>query len=225
MILAYGAISSAPHSLSDLPVAVLVCGGSALFSTLVGVVGIVLRDESLADAWRRAGRLRLYFRHHWQPAWMGLAVVVSGSLAYAFGIGHPYWAMVAALAPLSAAHITSQLTRAVHRSVGTLMGLVPATILLAAQLPSASMVLAIALCQLGAELWVGRNYAVAMLAITPLALLMGQLASPHPIGPLLFDRGVETVIGSIVGMLLALAGHQLRERRVLRHEQRQEQLV
>jgi hypothetical protein len=58
----------------------------------------------------------------------------------------------------------------------------------------------IVVLQAGAELWVERNYAIALVAVTPLALLMVDLVSPLPIGTLLFDRGVETVIGVIVGV-------------------------
>ena len=43
-----------------------------------------------------------------------------------------------------------------------------------------------------------------MLVITPLALLMGQTANEQPVGELLFDRGVETVIGSGVGLGLVV---------------------
>jgi hypothetical protein len=48
-----------------------------------------------------------------------------------------------------------------------------------------------------------------------MAMLMGQLADPRPIGPLLFDRGVETVIGASIGGLIVLA-EQLLRRRALR---------
>ncbi|GAA1394918.1 FUSC family protein [Luteococcus peritonei] len=217
MIFGYGAISSMPHTWQDLPLALLVCGLSALFSCLVGVAGVLVGPESLGQAWRRTGWLKLQFVHSWQPVWMALGVLLSGSIAQLAGIGHPYWAMVAALAPLSAPHITSQMTRAIHRSIGTLVGLVGAGLLLALHLPPVLLVVVIAVLQLLTEMWVGRNYAVAMVFITPLALGMGQVGGAHPIGPLLFDRGVETLVGSVVGIGVALAGHELRRRRLLRH--------
>ena len=74
------------------------------------------------------------------------------------------------------------------------------------------MLVVIAALQVAAELLVGRNYAVAMLVITPLALLMGQTAHEQPVGALLFDRGVETVIGSTVGLLLILGLYWWRRR-------------
>lgn len=57
-----------------------------------------------------------------------------------------------------------------------------------------------ALLQALAELLVGRNYALALVAITPLALLMVHLAAPAPTSQLLADRGIETVIGVLVGL-------------------------
>ena len=62
---------------------------------------------------------------------------------------------------------------------------------------------------------VARNYGLALLFITPMAMLMGQLADPRPIGPLLFDRSVETMIGASIGGLIILA-EQLLRRRALR---------
>jgi hypothetical protein len=63
------------------------------------------------------------------------------------------------------------------------------------------------------ELVVARNYGLALLFITPMAMLMGQLADPRPIGPLLFDRGVETVIGASIGGLIVLDEQLLRRPR------------
>src|SRR5699024_12250596 len=61
-----------------------------------------------------------------------------------------------------------------------------------------------------AELLIGRNYGVAMLAVTPLALLMVSLA--HPIAPetIVVDRIFETFIGSLVGTFVALISATLR---------------
>jgi uncharacterized membrane protein YccC len=62
------------------------------------------------------------------------------------------------------------------------------------------LILVVVALQAGAELWVGRNYAIALIAVTPLALLMVALVAPVPTSTLLSDRGVETVIGVVVGI-------------------------
>jgi hypothetical protein len=55
-----------------------------------------------------------------------------------------------------------------------------------------------------------------MLFITPMALLMGQLAAPRPPASLLLDRGVETAVGGVVAIAIVLVEESLRRRR-MRH--------
>ncbi|MFC0030593.1 FUSC family protein [Micromonospora chaiyaphumensis] len=205
LVFAFGAVASAPHAVSDVPVAAALAGASALFSLLVGNVGSVLRRQ-------RSRPARLAHVWTWQPVRCALAVVVAGGVATAVGIGHPYWAMVAAVAPLSAAGVTAQLVRAAHRILGTLLGLLTSAVLLALALSPYAVVLVVAVLQIVTELLVGRNYGLALLFITPMALLMGQLAVARPAGQLLYDRGVETVIGGIVGGAIVLCEPWLRAR-------------
>jgi uncharacterized membrane protein YccC len=105
--------------------------------------------------------------------------------------------------------------RAGHRIIGTLLGLLTSAVLLAPTLGQLGTVLLVAGLGIVTELVVARNYGLALLFITPMAMLMGQLADPRPIGPLLLDRGVETVIGASIGGLIVLA-EQLLRRRALR---------
>ncbi|WP_433282522.1 FUSC family protein [Micromonospora sp. CA-244673] len=205
LVFAFGAVASAPHAVSDVPVAAALAGSSALFALLVGNVGSVLRRE-------RSRPARLAHVWTWQPVRYALAVVLAGGVATAVGIGHPYWAMVAAVAPLSAAGVTAQLVRAAHRILGTLLGLLTSAVLLAPALSPYATVLVVAVLQIVTELLVGRNYGLALLFITPMALLMGQLAVARPAGQLLYDRGVETVIGGIVGGAIVLCEPWLRAR-------------
>ena len=59
----------------------------------------------------------------------------------------------------------------------------------------------------------GRNYSLALLFITPLALLMTQLAHPVPAAPLLQARAVETVLGALCGMVVIYFWRNSEERR------------
>jgi len=131
-----------------------------------------------------------------------LGVFLAGTIATTSDIGRPYWAMVSAVVPLVAVDFRHQVVRGLHRVVGTFAGLVVAAGLLALDLGGLAVILVVALLQAVAELLVGRNYALALVAITPLALLMVHLAAPVPTSELLADRGVETVIGVGVGVLV-----------------------
>jgi uncharacterized membrane protein YccC len=63
----------------------------------------------------------------------------------------------------------------------------------------------VVLMQFLTELFVLRHYSLALLFITPLALLMVQLGHPQPVGPLLQARVVETAVGVTVGLATVLA--------------------
>ncbi|MGN6574233.1 MAG: FUSC family protein [Nocardioides sp.] len=204
---AFGAVASVPHRLDQVPVAVGVALASALFVLVVGNVGAFVRRGP------RTAPVRLAPALTWAPVRNGVAALVAGAIGTGVGIGHPYWATVAAVAPLSARGIGHQLVRAGHRVVGTLLGLIASATLLVLHLGPVPTVLVVVLLQIATELLVGRNYVVAMVFITPMALLMGQLAAPRPVGVLLFDRGVETAIGAAVA--IALVGQSV----VLAHRQ------
>ncbi|WP_180357545.1 FUSC family protein [Streptomyces sp. NP160] len=133
-----------------------------------------------------------------------VAVGVAGALGVLTTSEHPYWAAVAAVAPLAAVTLSSQLVRAAHRALGTVAGLGVAAVLLALPLGTVASVAVAALLQVLAELLVVRHYGAAMLVITPLALLMGQLAHPVPVPGLLADRGAETLLGVAVGVVVVL---------------------
>jgi hypothetical protein len=206
LVFAFGAAASVPHVPSDVPVAALVAGAGALFAVFVGNVGGYARRQ-------RSRPARLSWRWTWEPLRFAVAALVAGGVATASGIGHPYWAAVAAVAPLSAPDAAARVVRAGNRIIGTLFGLATSAALLALPLSPLVTVLVVAALQVVAELLVGRHYGLALLFITPIALLMGQIAAPRPTGELLFDRGVETVIGACVGMAIVLLAERARHRR------------
>jgi hypothetical protein len=66
-------------------------------------------------------------------------------------------------------------------------------------------VLVIAACQFGAGLFIARQYVLAQIFVTPLALISTLLAAPTALETLPRDRIVETVIGTAVGIAVVVA--------------------
>jgi uncharacterized membrane protein YccC len=54
------------------------------------------------------------------------------------------------------------------------------------------------------EYFVPRNYGLGVVFLTPLALLMSDLAAPAPAGELVADRVLGSVLGIVVGLVCAL---------------------
>lgn len=194
-----------PPAAVQVLVGFLVSLASALFSMFVGYVG-VWRDPgprgsvTMPHA-RRSPREVLELpgtRVHLVLS--ALSVGIAGGLATLIGGEHPYWAMVAAAAALSGPTMRARMTRGVHRLLGTLIGVALAGVVLTLHPHGLWAVGVIVVMQVGAELFVGRNYALAVLFITPMALMMGQLGHEAPVGPLLKDRFLETCLGCVVSM-------------------------
>lgn len=209
LIFAFAAVASIPGSADQIPTAVLIAAASALVAVAVGSAGAL---------WRGVGRPRALQssqqRRVWEPtarrhiARNVVGVLLAGSIATAAGVGHPYWAMVSVVVPLTARDLLPQLVRGVQRVVGTGLGLVVAAVLLHFDLSGLAVIVLVVVLQVGAELLIGRNYALALVVITPLALLMVHLASPLPSRTLLIDRGVETLIGVTIGILIGYLTRQ-----------------
>lgn len=127
-------------------------------------------------------------------------------LAAGLGLSHSYWAAVAVAACMPRPHAPRQVTRIAHRVLNTAVGVVVTGLILLAESSIAATIVVAAVCQVLAELFVGQVYWFALLFITPLALLAGQLSVPAPVSLILSHRVLDTTIGGAVALVLVLAG-------------------
>ncbi|MBV2353855.1 FUSC family protein [Streptomyces sp. J2-1] len=156
----------------------------------------------------------------WRPhvhilGWAGLrtaaGVGLAGVLSLAVGAPHPFWALAAAAAVLAAGNQAASVNdRALLRGAGTLAGcLVAGGVFAAAPGPTAIVVL-LALFAFVTECVVARNYALAMVFVTPMGILLSAVASPVAAGPwaLTGERLLQTVLGCVgavaVGQLVTV---------------------
>ncbi|MGO4246081.1 FUSC family protein [Paenarthrobacter sp. RAF54_2] len=214
-ILALGACASVPTSVPFLA-AVLIGTASAAFSILVGFAGWLRHRRWEPGAARDVPVLRGPLRQSAlvHAARYTLAVSAAGVCGVLSGSGHPHWAMAAAAVPLAGADLPSRIHRGIHRIVGTFLGLaVVAVVLFPTPLSPlqyfpghAAVVLAIVvvLCQFPTELFMARHYGWAMVFFTPVVLLIAQLASPMDPGVLVMERAVETFVGAVIGIAVAV---------------------
>jgi hypothetical protein len=225
-VFALGACSSVPITWAKVPVAFGTTLAAALLAIGITYAAAVLSRSVLRALHRRShrslpgggnpavvagGTASRWTLGHYLIRY-AIGVAIAGVLAAALPwIGHPYWAMVAAVVPMAAADTGGRLLRAAHRTMGTLLGVLVAWGLLSLHLPAVGVIIVVALLQCGAELLVGRNYGAALLLITPLALLMVQLGHPLPILDLVRDRALETVLGVLVAVVITLIIHERRQ--------------
>lgn len=207
-IFAFAAITSLP-SQPPLGEAVLTALATVVFALLLGQTGNLLPAHH--TGWAAAPPTPLTTQHRAallrESALYVVAAGVAGVLATALGIGHTYWAMVAAVVPLVGQSARARTTRGLQRILGTFVGLLLTALILLPGLSGWQLVPVIALSQFAVELFILRQYALAQVFITPLALVSTELAHHTDPRQLLLDRGLETVIGACVGIGLVLALH------------------
>lgn len=217
-VFASGATSSISQPVSNIPLAFLLCSLTVLFSVGLGQLG------RFTPAGRRGRKAPAPATLTWRALLAAPGVrsdairfaagpLVAGGIATLVGIGHPYWAAVSATVPLVGTSLDAQLSRAVQRFVGTLLGVAVALAILLAGPSDAWMIAIVIVLQAFAELFVLRNYGLTVIGLTPLALILSHLASPVPIGQLAGDRALETTIGVLVAVGLMLLAHLSRRRR------------
>jgi hypothetical protein len=214
-IFAFAAVASVSHQ-PPLGEALLTAALTIVFAVVVGISSRVHPAHRHPFEWQAGERITAE-RHRivWsEAAWYVVAAGVAGSLATALGpvlgMQHNYWAMVSAVVPLVGHSTRYRVNRGLQRIVGTFLGLVLLAVVLWLHPQLWAIVLIIAVLQCVAELFIARQYVLAQMTVTPLALLstvLGMSASTDTIDTsgLLYDRFLETVIGSVVGMACVLA--------------------
>lgn len=208
-VFAAGAVATMPGEWINVVQVLIVASGSVFFSlSLTAILGL-LRTRSVTAVFcplNPAG-----YEPEWSvPVTVGVGALLAGLIGQTFDDDHWYWAMVAASVVLAGKATTFRLTRSLQRFIGTSLGVLLAAGLLWLELPILALIAVVVLLQGAAELLIGRNYGIAMLVVTPLALLMISLASPTAPEVLVFDRVFETFIGSLVGTIIALVSAKLR---------------
>ncbi|MDQ4489299.1 FUSC family protein [Sinomonas sp. ASV486] len=231
-IFAFAAIASIPHQ-PPLGEAMLAATGTVALSLLIGIASrIVPRYRStltwagLRAAWLvrlgAAERRALWLESLGYLVAAALAGTIATIVGQALGFGHNYWAMVAAVVPLVGHTTRHRVNRGLQRVLGTVVGLVVLAAIVAIRPEAWLMVVFIAACQFGAEMLIARQYFLAQVCVTPLALMSTLLvAHVNPLD-LLHDRFIDTAIGAVVGVGVVLAPDAWR--RWIRWRSREEQL-
>lgn len=210
-------IAGIPTTWERLPIGIATGAGGAAFSVLLawlsGLRNGKSGQEPNHDGWRR--RLAMGYaaldrgQHLVLLAAAVLGVLAAWGLALAFGIGHPFWAAVTVAALMPALLATDVRRRTLHLMLGTLGGVGIATFLFSFEPSHLGLIAIIIVCQAAAEIAVARNFGVALLFFSPLAIGMSNLSVGAPWPPLLLDRLVEAALGTAVAFLTILVGRRI----------------
>lgn len=196
-----GQVRGAVGPLTPASIPVLVASG-VLFAWLVAAVPVLWSSIAATtgaprNAWSSFRRVDLTV----EEKLIGVRVIVAAALAAVLGaqlgIQRIFWVVVPAVAILhrsDSSRITS--SRALHRILGTAMGL-GVFVLMHRAVPAGWVVIAtIAMFQGIAEVVIARNYALALTFLTPMALTIAMAGSSMDARVLVGERMVDTLLGA-----------------------------
>ncbi len=141
--------------------------------------------------------------HATTTAWKVFAAAMSAAVVgTALGFDRPDWAVVSALLILQwGPERLPGTIRGLHRLLGSVLGIGLFTILHLLDLNLWGLLLALAVCQFFAEIFVVRNYVLCVIFTTPLALMMGN-ALALPLGETIISRTAEVLLSVVFAVAL-----------------------
>ncbi|NOP99130.1 MULTISPECIES: FUSC family protein [Mycolicibacterium] len=197
-VFALGAVATVHPGRVSPVAAVFICAATALLCVLLGALDA---PRGPAAACAPAAPAQGVMVHAIRYA---TAVAAAGTAGVLLGVEHANWAIAAAAGPLAAADTGGRVRRGVHRLLGTLVGLVVATLLLVPHPNEYVLAICLMVLLFPTELFMAHHHAVALGFFTPLIMLMTDLAEPAEPLALLADRGIDTVIGVAAAISVAV---------------------
>lgn len=132
-----------------------------------------------------------------------VVTIIAAIIAYQFNLARSYWVPLSCVAVMSGSTIVASYHRAIQRGFGTIVGILIASFILAAQPYGYIIALFILLLTFITELFIVKNYGLAALFFTPNALLMAESTSQGSFSFSYFAsaRLMDVLIGSVIGLI------------------------
>ncbi|MFJ5716881.1 FUSC family protein [Neobacillus sp. NPDC093127] len=132
----------------------------------------------------------------------GGILTVAAIVAYSFDFYRSYWIPLSCAAVMLGSTIMSTFHRAIQRTLGTIIGILAASIILSAKPQGILLVLIIFSLTTLTELYIVRNYAIAAMFITPNALLIAESSTHlHKLSIFATARITDVLIGCFIGLI------------------------
>jgi hypothetical protein len=149
---------------------------------------------------------------------VGIFAFSSLLIAHLSKLDNPYWIPISCLAVMQGVSVSHVWQRGIHRIAGTFVGMGVTWLLLQMDMTPLIICVSILILQFIIEMLVVRHYGLAVIFITPMTVLLSEIAGASSIDPtqLVSLRVLDITIGSCIGILggLILHNQQIRKTRI-----------
>lgn len=133
----------------------------------------------------------------------GAFTMFAAIFAYEFDFNRSFWIPLSCVAVMSGATVVASLHRAIQRSLGTILGILIASVILIFHPTGYLIAILIFLLTFITELFIVKNYGLAALFFTPAALIMAEAGSIEQYSFVFFAsaRLIDVFIGVLIGLI------------------------
>ncbi|OAH57745.1 hypothetical protein AWH48_01620 [Domibacillus aminovorans] len=132
----------------------------------------------------------------------GTVLTFAAIIAYTFDFNRSYWIPLSCAAVMSGATIIATFHRAVQRFLGTIVGILVASIILSSTPQGYIIAIIILVLTFFTELFIVRNYGFAAMFFTPSALIMAEYTTQvHDFAFFATVRVTDIFIGCVIGLI------------------------
>ena len=212
-----------PFDAATIPHKLGLMGLGTIFTCSLGLIYSILMAKRLP--FKNAGSITTVLRKNRYANFIeavihGFFLFAALAIGYLVKMDNPYWVPISCAAVMQGASRYHIWQRSFHRVLGTFIGIGLTWLLLQVVSNTFAMVVAIILLQFIIEMLITRQYALAVIFITPLTVFLAELVSPmiSESLPLITIRLWDIVLGSVIG---AIGGWVLHHEKLRMHSLRQ----
>lgn len=212
---------SQPFNFETIPFKVGLIGLGTMLSSTLAILFILFLTKSDPQG-KNSTEAKARSIDVWESVITGLFMAISLLAGQLFEFENTYWVSVSTIAVMQGATISKIWQRSFQRILGTFVGLALCWVILSFIHSPLWLCISIILLQLIVEFLISRHYALAVVFITPMAILLAEAAthSYSSPGELIQLRLWETVLGSIIGGIGGLLLYKEKLRFTTIHELR-----
>lgn len=198
------AMASTYHfDLYQIPMRVgLVAMGAILSCSLAFLYSVFIEKEGVIPVGHRRVFKKKRYTKFVESTLIGIFMMLTLIVGHLLKFQNTYWISISAVAIIQGRNFEHVRQRNMHRILGTFIGLGVAWLILLFDPEKIQMIIIITVLQFIIELFIVRNYGLAVIFITPLTILLAEAGSEmhHHVGKLMQARLLDTVIGSLIGL-------------------------
>src|SRR5699024_743294 len=129
--------------------------------------------------------------------------MIAAFIAFQFELDRSYWVPLSCVAVMSGSTILATYNRAIQRGLGTLIGIVIASLILTLEPTGFTVALFILILTFITELFIVKNYGLAAMFFTPNALLMAVSTTTEDVSIAFFAQAriIDVLLGSAIGLI------------------------